>query len=767
MLVILAGFSSCEKDDDLYPQLGEDPRNISEILSETEDLSTFYQVLTEMELDSTLRSTTTYIVFAPQNEAFANVDLDGLSEEEYDNTILNHLLSTVTADFTSNLTTGYRTTMATGPNGTNLSLFINAEGTPTLNGTVQLVDGSSNRGATNGVLHVVNEVLTPPTILDHLEANPEFSMFLEAVEEAGLTEVLTVTEVTDEENPDYPVTIFAPTNDAFENSLSVLNGALGWESLDDIPAEVLQELLQYHIVQGTNTVSGETPGTEQTTMQGETFSISAQSVISDASYTNANFVQADIQATNGVLHGIDKLLLTEDVFQDYLDETLNIRERLEDTGFSMFLTAAEMTGLSGSLETDELTVFAPNNAAFEAFFGTIENYESLEDFDTQEELDLLRSVLEYHLHSGILLSSQLTDGTLTTVQGDLVTVDTGAGSLTPSHEAAQRANLGRTNIGGTNGVIHEINNFLVSDVDAEALGYPVPSTGGPEFGLEIYHDALNPDFWYGWTEPDFANTENVYSGDQSIRLDYAGYEALQIGNSDGADISGFTTVDFAAYSEAGTSILVYMNGQNSDGVVLTVPAGEWTRFSVPVADISTGATSLTEIAIQDQSGETGTIYYDQIGLDVTGGGNSAPSFDLPVYSDGIQSGFQDTWDGWGGTYTFNSTEVVQNGETSIKLEYFADSWGALQIGGADGVNATDYATFNFSAYGAPGSGTTPLVVGLAGVDDGVSVEVVEGEWTTYSIPVSSFPDTSLGEIRIKNNSAEATTIYIDNIGFNN
>ncbi|MDT0687172.1 fasciclin domain-containing protein [Autumnicola psychrophila] len=768
ILAMITSLSSCEDDDDLYPQLGEDPRNINEVLAETADLSVLYQSLVEAEMDSLLRETTTYTVFAPRNAAFDQADLSGLDQEERENLLSNHVLSTVTADFASTLSTGYRPTMATGPNGNFLSLYINTEGETTLNGDVSLVTESSNKGATNGVLHVVDGILTPPAILDHVEANNQFSTFMEAVELAGLTDMLSATEVTDAENPDYPLTVFAPTNAAFENFLGDLNGAFGWTTLADIPTDVLRSVLEQHVITGSNLISAEVFGTEQTPVSGEVFSVSAQGVVSDASYTDGNVTVQDIQGTNGVIHGVDKVMLTEAVFQSILDETLNLKERIEDRGYTSFIAAAEKAGLMETLETEELTAFIPSNAAFDSFLSVIENFESLEDFETPEEIELLKSVLEYHLHEGRLMSSSLTDGPLTTTQGDELIFDTATGRLTPSYEFAPKATLETTNIGASNGIIHQISNVLVSAEDAEALGYPVPATGGPEYGYEIYHDALNPGFWVGWTSPDFANTENVYSGNNSIKLDYAAYEALQIGNDEGIDLSAFTTINFALYSENGTSVLLALNGNNDAGQVLSVPAGEWTEFSIPIANVSDGATTLTQFVLQDQSGEAGTLYYDQIGLDVTVGEAPAPTFALPVYLDEeTESGFQNTWNGWGGTWTWNSTEQVQNGTSSIKLEYFADSWGALQIGGAEGVNASDYSTFEFSAYGAPGSGTTPLLVNLGGSDDGVSLDVIEGEWTTYSFPVSQFPDTSLGEIRFKNTSAEARTIFIDNIGFNN
>ncbi|WP_373056530.1 fasciclin domain-containing protein [Zunongwangia sp. H14] len=773
LFAIVASLYSCDDDDELYPQLGEDPRNLNEILSETPDLSVLYQAIVAADLDSTLRETSTYTVFAPTNAAFEGVDLSSLSEEERQNVLLNHVINTTTADFASTFSTGYLSTMATGPEETNLSIYVNTSNGITLNQDVSLVPNSSDVGSTNGVLHVVDGILMPPSVLDHAEANPEFSTFTEAVEMAGLTDALSVMEVTDTENPNYPLTVFVPTNAAFENLMMQLNGAFGWSSLSDIPTDVLKEILQYHVIGGENLVAETLANTEQTPMLGETFSIDADGVISDASYSTSNVTTADIQGTNGVIHAIDKVLLPNDVFQSILDETLNLKDRLEDRGYTSFLAAAEKAGLTSSLETEELTVFVPSNEAFNTFLSTIENFDSLDDFETPEEIELLKSVLEYHLHAGTVMSSALTDGALSTVQGDELTVETGAGRLVPSYEYAPNANLQTTNIGAMNGVIHQIGNVLVSAEDAAALGYPVPATGAPEFALPVYYDTVESGFqdsWDGWGGTyTFNNTENVSNGSNSIKLEYeaGSYGAIQIGGpSPTPDISSYTTFHFSAYGAPGsgtTNVLVSLCDCDA-GVEIQVEEGEWTTYSIPISNFTD--TSLGAIRFKNNDEAASTIYVDDIGFDLMA--PAAPSFALPVYYDeGTESGFNDTWDGWGGTYTWASTEQVQDGTTAVKLEYDADSYGAMQIGGADPIpDLSGYSTFNFSAYGAPGSGTKTLLVSLCGCDAGVEVQVVEGEWTDFSIPLSSFTDTSLGEIRIKNNVSDSYTIYVDNIGFN-
>ncbi|WP_053976222.1 glycan-binding surface protein [Mangrovimonas xylaniphaga] len=515
LFVALACFTACKDDDDQFPSLGNDPRSISEVISETPDLSLLNDALAQAGLDETLGTTSTYTVFAPNNSAFGNIDTSSLTEEELENALLNHVISTVTPDFTTTMTTGYRSTMATGPDGHNLSFFTNANAELMFNGVASLVDGAYDIGTTNGVLHTVDAVLLPPTVVDHVAANPEYSSLVEAIELAGLGEALSE---SDPENENYPFTVFAPTNEAFESLLAQLNGAFGWTSLSDVPVEILQEILLYHVVAGENMLGEEVNGTTPTTMQGETFAIN-DNLIDDASYDNGEIVLTDVQAVNGMVHGVNKVLIPNSIFQSVLSATLNIVERCNDRGFTSFTSAVEMVGLTETLTTDEFTVFAPNNDAFLALFAIAGNFESLDDFDTPEELAVLTDIVNYHLHVGTLMSSEFVDGgDISTVYGDVISVDLSGDDprLLPTFEAAIPSLVVNTNIGATNGIVHEINRILVPDALTGALGIETGESGlcpvgDPELVFFDW-DANGP--WWG-----NVNAEN----DASLSIDGSSY----------------------------------------------------------------------------------------------------------------------------------------------------------------------------------------------------------------------------------------------------
>jgi len=504
ILTVVSSLTSCDKDENIYPQLGEDPRNLDQIISDTPELSTLSEALIQVNLDSVIRSTSTYTFFAPTNSAFDEIEISGMTAEELENVILNHLISTVTADFASTLSTGYRTTMATGPDGNFLSLFINAEGGTRLNDVASL--GSSNGiGSTNGVLHIIDGVLVPPTVDDHVKANPDFSMLAEAIELAGLEEMLAA---NDGESEAFPLTLYAPTNAAFEGFIAQVNGAFGWSTLSDIPVDVLTQILSYHLVTGENTISAVIADTEHTTVHGDLFTVNAESIITDGSYTTTNFTLTDVQGINGVMHAIDKVLIPASIFQEILGGIQNLKDRSEDRGFTTFLAAIEKAGLTNLLEGEGmLTVFAPNNDAFVGLFASVENFESLDDFDTEEEIEVLKKLLTYHLHEGLIMSSQLTNGgTLTTVQGDMITADlTGENArLRPSYGSALPSVIVMANIGATNGIIHEINRVLVPAGFENILGFPSDEGGvcavGDESLVFFDWDGKNP--YWGNVQPE-------------------------------------------------------------------------------------------------------------------------------------------------------------------------------------------------------------------------------------------------------------------------
>lgn len=303
---------SCSNDDD---STVIETNTITDIASSNSDLTLLVQALQRANLVSTLNGEGQYTVFAPTNAAFStflttngfssinDVPVDVLRE-----VLLNHVVSGEVTS--SQLSTGYVKTLAKGSaSATNtLSLFVNTSNGVILNG------GTSNSGATvttadiqadNGVIHLVNGVINLPTIVNHAIANPNFSILVQAL--------------TREDQPDFagilsgtansPFTVFAPTNDAFVNLLTELS----LSGLADIPQATLENTLKYHVVTGANVLSTNLSAGSVTTFQGQSFTVGLTNgvTITDTSGRVSNVIATDVQASNGVIHALDKVLLPQ------------------------------------------------------------------------------------------------------------------------------------------------------------------------------------------------------------------------------------------------------------------------------------------------------------------------------------------------------------------------------------------------------------------------------------------------------------------------
>jgi len=137
------------------------------------------------------------------------------------------------------------------------------------------------------------------TITEIAASNPDFTTLVAAVEAAGLTETLSGTG---------PYTVFAPTNDAFaalpEGTVDTL---LKPKNQDQLAA-----ILTYHVVEGQVMAADVQPG-EVTTVNGATFEVSTgmdgSVEITDGQGNTATVTTTDIEASNGVIHVIDAVLL--------------------------------------------------------------------------------------------------------------------------------------------------------------------------------------------------------------------------------------------------------------------------------------------------------------------------------------------------------------------------------------------------------------------------------------------------------------------------
>jgi transforming growth factor-beta-induced protein len=219
---------------------------------------------------------------------------------------------------------------------------------------------------------------TPATqnIVEIAQSNG-FDRLAEAVVRAGLVDDLSGTT---------ELTVFAPTNEAFDALLETI----GQESIQDVPVSVLQQVLLYHVVAGS-VMSTDISAGGVTTLQGSdiTLSVSNGIMVNDAS------VQApfDVEATNGVVHTIDEVLVPAGVAQ-FVNTVLE--PAYFNNNFTTLIAAAAKAGLVETLLTTEnLTIFAPANDAFTAAGIVVE--------DT--DVPTLTAVLTYHVIGAKVMSN--------------------------------------------------------------------------------------------------------------------------------------------------------------------------------------------------------------------------------------------------------------------------------------------------------------------------------------------------------------------------
>ncbi|WP_336922413.1 fasciclin domain-containing protein [Aquipuribacter sp. SD81] len=150
--------------------------------------------------------------------------------------------------------------------------------------------------ATAEMTEEMTEEAAADTIVDVAASNPDFSTLVTAVEAAGLVETLSGAG---------PFTVFAPTNEAFD---ALPEGVLDALLLPE-NQEVLTDILTYHVLDSEVTSDMITAG-EVETVQGDPVTLATDGGVT---VNGATVVTADVEASNGVIHAIDAVLLPEGV----------------------------------------------------------------------------------------------------------------------------------------------------------------------------------------------------------------------------------------------------------------------------------------------------------------------------------------------------------------------------------------------------------------------------------------------------------------------
>ena len=251
---------------------------------------------------------------------------------------------------------------------------------------------------------------TPPmeedaNIVEAAQATSELSTLVAALQKADESANNDLITALSGEGP---FTVFAPTNEAFNDLLAQLDG---FDSLDDFSSQQLQDLLAviltYHVVADAAFSTDLTDGMSLTTLQSSSLQvvIDGDVFIQDATDVPAQVVDADIEVSNGVVHIIDKVLLPQAILDELADIILVPITDLAIGNENLQNLVAALTAADGDLPTvlrgdGPFTVLAPTDEAFENFLDGA----ALADIPT----DVLTNVLLNHVISGEVTSEDLT-----------------------------------------------------------------------------------------------------------------------------------------------------------------------------------------------------------------------------------------------------------------------------------------------------------------------------------------------------------------------
>lgn len=244
------------------------------------------------------------------------------------------------------------------------------------------------------------------------------------------------------------VTILAPSNDALESLMS--NSSSSSSMLSD--EEFVSALLRYHVINGTVYASNitESPLFPSTYLNDSTYSNVTggqvvQAVMNDDDEveivsglkTRSMVSQANVNYTNGVVHIIDQVL----------DIPGNLTSTLVNANLTALYGAVANASLASTLAgSEDLTIFAPSNAAFQDISSALAN----------ASMDDLASILQYHVVEGtVAYSSELSNTSLQTLGGENVTITIEDGNVFVNSAQVQNAD-----IFFAGGVIHVIDQVL-------------------------------------------------------------------------------------------------------------------------------------------------------------------------------------------------------------------------------------------------------------------------------------------------------------------
>jgi uncharacterized surface protein with fasciclin (FAS1) repeats len=277
------------------------------------------------------------------------------------------------------------------------------------------------------------------SIAEVVNTNADFSLLRAAVTKAGLGNALSSGTLT----------VFAPNNAAFQAS------GLNEAAVNALTQAQAQAVLQYHVVNSHQTAASLPAGDNNavTALSGGTLYVTKNG--NNVSVNGARVVTADVAASNGVIHVIDRVLMP--AMGNIVETAIASGENFTYLVAAVQRASQGTTDVAGILAgTGPFTVFAPVNQAFiAAGFPTIASIQAADPA-------VLTRILTYHVVPGRVFSTNLVNGNVPTAQGGNVSINLGTGvQVTGLGNGGTAANVVLPNVVATNGVIHAIDRVLL------------------------------------------------------------------------------------------------------------------------------------------------------------------------------------------------------------------------------------------------------------------------------------------------------------------
>ncbi len=290
----------------------------------------------------------------------------------------------------------------------------------------------------------------PTTISGIVERDARFSILRSALERTGLDATL---------DSESEATLFAPTNAAFSDLFAELQVANLNELESNIGNEALKRILLYHVLNQAVASADVNAGYI------ETFSLNtngnymmAYIATSGGLRINdrAGLEQADIDATNGVVHALNKVLLPATLY-----DLIIANPNLSSLDAALQASSGLVATLSGS---SRYTLFAPDNQAFDNLIADYPNVSTLNELVAELGPTDLTNTLLYHALNGETLAENLTTGPNTTALGTDVIIDADGLPIRlfdNSGLTSGPAIVTTTNVVASNGVMHIMDAVLL------------------------------------------------------------------------------------------------------------------------------------------------------------------------------------------------------------------------------------------------------------------------------------------------------------------